>query len=197
MNNLRTWLFAITLVTGASFAVCDAAQAQGYKVKTDSLEKTTWFKSKRIIHIVDESPTVIDHRTAPVANDTYTVNVAPLAASGGGRNIVISASPSALPKAGFESNVPLRSAAPANLPSAKSTNMLAGRFTPPAVAKPGSLLRKPIGTGNGNQATNSKSTVIATYAPIKTPSAAIGGSLLNSSSNVHGKLVPRGQLLGK
>lgn len=181
------------------------AQSQGVKVRKDALEKVTWYKAPRIIHIVDDSPIVRDHCTPDSDPGTVTINVGPVGNAGanaasatvppgglklGGGPAGFRLQDPGLPKVGFGSNINPSKLKPAQgLPSGSSTNLLAGKFAKPAQqAVPAGQVANPRPI-----IASQPTTKVATYE--NPPVASVSGSSsLQVTTGVNARL-KRGDLL--
>ncbi len=132
---------------------CDV-KAQ-FKVKKDSLEKSTWYEAPRQIQIIDDSPIIHDYRPAPQTNqDNQYVNIP---ANPGGNSSSIPAgglhfgTPAArvsagsnLPSAGFGTNIPVGGIAhPRSLPGISHGGLLHPPSSAPVANAPPATSYKP------------------------------------------------------
>jgi hypothetical protein len=181
------------------------AQSQGVKVRKDALEKVNWYKHPRIIHIVDDSPIVRDHRTPESDAGSVTINVGPVGNAGGSGvsatippgGLKLAGGPAGfrlenpgLPKVGFGSNINPSKLKPAQpLPQGSLAKQISGKLSPPAQAT------APVGKVASPRPViaSQPTTKVATYQNLPVASVSSGSSL-RITTDVSGKL-KRGDLL--
>jgi hypothetical protein len=188
----------MALVTTTLALAVLPANAQGFKIKTNALEKVDWYHAPKEYQILNAEPNVVDHRTGPATPDNFTINLGRPNAGGRVPGAGALVPVSGLPKSGFGSNIPAAGMAQqSGLPAASSTNMLAGKYAKPATApaRPGSLLKSARSTPAAFSAPQPVKT--ASYgATYPSSGGAFGSSTTKSTTSVSG-VVKRGTLLQK
>ncbi len=168
---------------------CDV-KAQ-FKVKKDSLEKSTWYEAPRQIQIIDDSPIIHDYRPAPQTNqDNQYVNIP---ANPGGNS-------SSIPAGGLHFGTPAaRVSAGSNLPSAGfGTNIPVGGIAHPRSLpgiSHGGLLHPPrsVSVANAPPATSYKPSApaVSSYGGYNSGggNSYVGSSNKSTQTNVRGTLL--------
>lgn len=194
-----TLLFA---VVGISYSTVCApeASAQGFikRNQGDLPQAHQFYKHRQKWYIEDNSPEIYDRRRRPEPSQQIKVLIPPIPVpqnqnagsegegSGSAGPVVITPVANNLPASRFGSNIPaggLRTVR--QLPSGNSTNLLAGKFQPPA-RKPASNSSKP------KQVTTGQTPAIASY-PAFTPAAVTGSSSRTIETSVSGTLKSKGR----
>lgn len=197
----KSYLLLLTaLLSSMSLAEAQQAQAQGFKIKKDQLDKVEYYKAPRQIQILNEGPRVRDFRQ-PEVNQNYIINVPPnpkavtqtqvinapgVQASGGTMMSVPNLAP-----AGFGSNIPIGGTfKPGGLASGNSTNRLSGTYKP----KPAARKQSQGTTARPRQALVLAQPEAAMVVPRPSGGSISGGE--RSSVEVYGTIKKRGALLG-
>lgn len=196
-------LLLATILSTASIAGAQQAQAQGFQVKKNQLDKVEFYHHPPEIQILNEDPTIKDFRKREVQKQ-YLINVGPGpqpvqttevinvpgASQSGGMNPV---GLSRLQPAGFGSNIPAGGTfKPSSLPNGASTNRLMGTYKPQAAAKPSPS--KVNSAAKPSQArTAAPQAVMIVPRPAASGGSTSGGT--TTSSDVYGTVQKRGSLL--
>ncbi len=196
-------LLLATILSTASIAGAQQAQAQGFQVKKNQLDKVEHYHHPIEVQILDERPMVKDFRTADVQQQ-YVINVGPgpqavqntqvINVPGAPQGSAGSVSVPRLQPAGFGSQIPAGGTfKPNGLPSGASTNRLMGTYKPPAQTKPASnkITSKP------SQARQSAAPQTALIVPRPTASGSSTSGGMKTSADVYGTVQKRGSLLGR
>ncbi len=196
INNKFKFSLCLSIVV-SSLSINQASYAQ-FKVRKDSLEKSTWYTAPRQIQIIDDAPIVKDYRTPPQGSqDNQYVDIP--ANPGGNSNTIpaggmhfgnpnaahVSSGPN-LPRAGFGTNIPSGGIAhPGSLPNISHGGLL----HPPNSAQPAAAPR------NNYQApvARPQSPVASSYGGYSSGS----GNSYGASSNRSTEANVRGTLLRK
>ncbi len=195
-------LLLVTILSGVSIASAQQAQAQGFKIKKDQLDKVEYYKAPRQIQILDNRPRIRDFRE-PEVNQQYIINVPPAPAAVAQTQVInvpgVQGSGGTmmnvpnLPQSGFGSNIPSGGTLkPGGLASGNSTNRLLGTYKPPAAAKP-TPAKLPVKSPRPGQILIAQPPTVMVV-PRPSSGAVSGG--MNSSAEVHGTVQKR-SLLGQ
>lgn len=201
---------SVALILGAIVvSLAPSAQAEGFKIRKDSLEQVDWFHGKRQVQIIDDDIEVHDLRRRRDSAPYVEIQLEPLDTieaagaagtstdstipAGGlrGRSPKITSVPtwrSTLPQSGFgQSNIPKRLTL-RPLPAGYNTGVHAGILA-------GSS-SDPIPAGHPANSITRGGYIrppVSHYLPYR---AAVSGSThVEQDVSVHGRLIPRGRLL--
>lgn len=136
MSPIKSTLLIISFSTISILLISETPGLAQFKVRKDSLEKSTWYEAPRQVQIIDDAPVVHDFRQASPPPPQYINipanpgggNLGTIPAGGlhfGDPNAVHTSSGPNLPRAGFGTNIPAGGIAhPGSLPGISHGGLL-------------------------------------------------------------------------